>query len=50
MDYLDIQISIDGADAEVNDAVRGEGSFAAARAAMDHLRDAGFGPFKISWW
>ncbi len=48
MDYLDIQISIDGADADVNDAVRGEGSFAAARTAMDHLRDAGFGPFKIS--
>ena len=48
MDYLDIQISIDGADADVNDAVRGEGSFAAARTAMDHLRDAGFGAFKIS--
>ena len=48
MDYLDIQISIDGADAGVNDLVRGEGSFAAARAAMDHLRDAEFGPFKIS--
>ena len=29
-------------------ALRGEGSFAAARAAMDHLRDAEFGPFKIS--
>jgi mycofactocin radical SAM maturase len=48
MDYLDIQISIDGADADVNDLVRGEGSFAAARQAMDHLRDAGFGAFKIS--
>lgn len=48
MDYLDIQISIDGADAQVNDLVRGEGSFAAARVAMDHLRDAEFGPFKIS--
>lgn len=48
MDYLDIQISIDGANADVNDAVRGEGSFAAARTAMDNLRDAGFGPFKIS--
>ena len=44
MDYLDIQISIDGADPDVNDAVRGEGSFAAARAAMDHLRDAGVRP------
>jgi len=48
MDYLDIQISIDGATADVNDAVRGEGSFAAARRAMDHLAEAGFGPFKIS--
>lgn len=48
MDYLDIQISIDGADADVNDLVRGEGSFAAARQAMDNLRDAGFGAFKIS--
>ncbi len=48
MDYLDIQISIDGADADINDAVRGQGSFAAARQAMDNLRDAGFGAFKIS--
>jgi mycofactocin radical SAM maturase len=48
MPYTDIQISIDGADAATNDAVRGQGSFATARAAMDHLRDADFGPFKIS--
>ena len=48
MDYLDIQLSIDGASADVNDAVRGAGSFAAARQAMDNLRDAGFGAFKIS--
>jgi mycofactocin radical SAM maturase len=48
MDYLDIQLSIDGATADVNDAVRGEGSFAAARRAMDHLAEADFGPFKIS--
>jgi mycofactocin radical SAM maturase len=48
MDYTDIQISIDGADPETNDAVRGEGSFATATAAMDHLAEAGFGPFKIS--
>jgi mycofactocin radical SAM maturase len=48
MDYLDIQISLDGLDAATNDAVRGEGSYAMARRAMDHLRDAGFGPFKIS--
>jgi mycofactocin radical SAM maturase len=48
LDYLDIQISLDGTDAETNDAVRGEGSYATAIRAMDHLRDAGFGPFKIS--
>ncbi len=48
MDYTDIQISIDGADEATNDAVRGPGSFATARAAMDHLADADFGPFKIS--
>jgi mycofactocin radical SAM maturase len=48
MDYLDVQISLDGIDAATNDAVRGSGSYATARRAMDHLRDAGFGPFKIS--
>jgi mycofactocin radical SAM maturase len=48
MDYLDIQVSLDGADAGVNDLVRGQGSYAAARQAMDHLAEAGFGPFKIS--
>ncbi|HEX5266612.1 MAG TPA: mycofactocin radical SAM maturase [Acidimicrobiales bacterium] len=48
MDYVDVQISIDGADAATNDRVRGAGSYAAARAAMDHLAEAGFGPFKIS--
>ena len=48
MSYLDVQISLDGVDAETNDAVRGPGSFAAARRAMDHLADAGFGPFKVS--
>ncbi len=48
MDYLDVQISLDGIDAATNDAVRGAGSYATARRAMDNLRDAGFGPFKIS--
>lgn len=48
MDYLDIQISVDGAEAGVNDLIRGAGSFAAARAAMDHLAEAGFGAFKLS--
>jgi mycofactocin radical SAM maturase len=47
-DYVDVQISLDGATAEVNDAVRGEGSYAAALAAMGHLADAGFKGFKIS--
>jgi len=48
MDYLDIQISIDGADAITNDAVRGAGSFDLAQRAMDNLAAADFGPFKIS--
>ena len=47
-DYVDVQISIDGATADVNDAVRGTGSFAMARRAMDNLAEAGFGEFKIS--
>jgi mycofactocin radical SAM maturase len=47
-DYVDVQISIDGATADVNDAVRGTGSYAMARHAMDNLAEAGFGPFKIS--
>ena len=48
MNYLDIQISLDGVDADTNDAVRGKGSYATAIAAMNHLRDANFGQFKIS--
>ncbi len=48
MDYMDVQISLDGVDALTNDHVRGDGSYAAARRAMDNLADAGFGPFKIS--
>jgi mycofactocin radical SAM maturase len=48
LDYLDVQISLDGTDATTNDAVRGRGSYATAIRAMDHLHDAGFGPFKIS--
>jgi len=47
-DYVDVQISIDGATADVNDAVRGTGSYGMARHAMDNLAAAGFGPFKIS--
>ena len=48
MDHVDVQISIDGADATTNDHIRGEGSFATAVAAMEHLHAAGFGEFKIS--
>lgn len=48
IDYLDIQISIDGADAVTSDRVRGVGSYDAARRAMDHLKQVNFGPFKIS--
>jgi mycofactocin biosynthetic radical S-adenosylmethionine protein MftC len=48
MDYVDVQVSLDGAVAATNDAVRGDGSFAAARTAMDNLASAGFGQFKIS--
>ena len=48
MNYLDIQISLDGADRETNDRVRGEGSYDIAIRAMDNLRDASFGQFKIS--
>ena len=47
-DYVDVQISIDGADEATNDAVRGTGSYAMARRAMDRLASARFGPFKIS--
>ncbi len=48
MSYLDVQISLDGMDPATNDAVRGEGSWAAARRAMDNLAAADFGEFKIS--
>ena len=41
-DYVDVQISLDGATAEVNDAVRGRGSYDTAMRAMQNLADAGF--------
>ncbi|HWC33360.1 MAG TPA: mycofactocin radical SAM maturase [Mycobacteriales bacterium] len=47
-DYVDVQISIDGATAEVNDPIRGSGSFATAIRAMDNLAAAGMRGFKIS--
>jgi mycofactocin biosynthetic radical S-adenosylmethionine protein MftC len=47
-DYVDVQISLDGATAEVNDAVRGDGSYATALRAMENLAAAGKSGFKIS--
>ncbi|TAL19119.1 MAG: mycofactocin radical SAM maturase [Frankiales bacterium] len=42
--YVDIQISLDGATADVNDAVRGVGSYDTAVRALGHLHDAGVRP------
>ncbi|MCH9668258.1 MAG: mycofactocin radical SAM maturase [Actinomycetia bacterium] len=47
-DYVDVQISLDGATAQVNDAVRGPGSFAMAIRALENLSAAGFADAKIS--
>ena len=47
-DYVDVQISLDGATAEVNDEVRGPGSFAMAIRALENLAAAGFKDAKIS--
>ncbi len=47
-DYVDVQISLDGATEQVNDAVRGAGSYATAMRAMQNLADAGFRGFKLS--
>jgi mycofactocin biosynthetic radical S-adenosylmethionine protein MftC len=47
-DYVDVQISLDGATAEVNDAVRGAGSYDTALRAMRNLADAGMKNFKLS--
>jgi mycofactocin radical SAM maturase len=47
-DYVDVQVSLDGATAEVNDAVRGRGSYDTALRAMRQLADAGVRGFKIS--
>jgi mycofactocin radical SAM maturase len=48
MDYVDVQISLDGATAEVNDRLRGTGSFETAIGAMENLTAAGFSGFKVS--
>jgi mycofactocin biosynthetic radical S-adenosylmethionine protein MftC len=47
-DYIDVQVSLDGATAEVNDAVRGTGSYETATRAMANLAAAGFRGFKLS--
>jgi len=47
-DYVDVQISLDGATADVNDAIRGPGSYDMALLAMENLAAAGFKGFKIS--
>ena len=47
-DYVDVQISLDGATAAVNDAVRGVGSFDMAIRALENLAAAGFTDAKIS--
>ena len=47
-DYVDVQISLDGATEAINDAVRGDGSYATAVTAMTRLAEAGFAGFKLS--
>jgi mycofactocin biosynthetic radical S-adenosylmethionine protein MftC len=47
-DYVDVQVSLDGATAEVNDRVRGRGSYAMAVRAMERLRAAGCERVKLS--
>ena len=47
-DYVDVQISLDGATAEVNDVVRGSGSYETAIRACENLHAAGMTNFKIS--
>ena len=47
-DYVDVQVSLDGATADVNDDVRGPGSFDTAVAALANLRAAGFRRPKLS--
>ena len=47
-DYVDVQISLDGATEAVNDTVRGAGSYRMALRAMRALAAAGFRGFKLS--
>jgi len=46
--YVDVQISLDGATAEVNDRVRGPGSYDTAITALRNLHEAGFADAKVS--
>jgi mycofactocin radical SAM maturase len=47
-DYVDVQVSLDGATADVNDRVRGAGSYDLAMRALDNLAAAGFANAKVS--
>lgn len=47
-EYIDVQVSIDGASAEINDRIRGVGSFETALRALENLKTAGFVNPKIS--
>ncbi len=47
-DYVDVQVSMDGATVATNDAVRGAGTHARAVRALELLADAGFRQPKIS--
>ncbi|HET8926504.1 MAG TPA: mycofactocin radical SAM maturase [Microbacterium sp.] len=47
-DYVDVQVSLDGATPEVNDAIRGPRSYETAVRAMENLAAAGMKNFKLS--
>ena len=47
-DYVDVQVSLDGATREINDAIRGVGSYDTALSALERLAEAGFAGAKVS--